>query len=91
MVRHRRTREKDLATGTREMLWLSRRADTLDVVESKVQDNDLDEAGEGCGNHLRHEHGPRRNLHIVAKLQIRHEAECLRHGDVAESLEATRV
>ena len=73
------------------MLCLSRRADALNVVESKVQNNDLDEAGESCGNHLRHEHGPRRNLHIVTEFQIRHEAECLRHGDVAESLEATMV
>jgi len=33
------------------------------------------------------EHGPRRNLHIVAKLEVRGKAKCLRHSDVTPCLE----
>lgn len=69
------------------MLALSRCADFRNSRQRRVQYNDLDKAREGCGHHLRHEHGARRNLHVVAKLQIRHERQSLAHGDVAKGLE----
>lgn len=47
----------------------------------------MDKARHRGGDDLAQEHGARRHLHVVAKLEIGHEAERLRHGDVAKRLE----
>jgi hypothetical protein len=72
--RSKLTREKDLTTRAGEMFGLMRLAHILDVVQSKVENYNLDEAREGCGNNLGHEHRSRRNLHVVSKLQVTDEA-----------------
>lgn len=71
------TREKDSAPGAGKVVFLMRLAHVLDAAQRHVQNHDLDEAREGRGDHLRHEHGPWWDLHVVAELQVGHEAERL--------------
>lgn len=72
------------------MLRLGRGAYILDVIESEIEDNDLNEASKRRGNDLAHEHRPRRDLHVVAEFEIRNEAQGLCHGDVTKRLESAR-
>lgn len=58
-----------------------------DAAQCRIQDDDLDEAREGRRDNLGHEHGSRRDLHVVTELQVGHEGEGLAHGDVAKRLE----
>ena len=39
------------------------------------------------GSHLNQEHGPRRDLHVVPKLEVREEGYRLRHANVPVDLE----
>lgn len=72
------TREEDASTWACEAIALSNVADIVNVREGKVEHSDLDKARHGGGDDLGHEHGTRRHLHIVAKLEISNEAKCLR-------------
>lgn len=80
--------EEDFSSGTAEVFWLGGGADTGYVVEGVVEGEDLDEAGEGGGYDLGHEHGARWDLHVVAEFEVGDEGEGLRHGDVAKGFEA---
>ena len=82
------TREEDAAAWAGEVVGLGGLADAGDGFEGVVQDEDLDEAGKGRGDDLGHEHGARRDLHVVAELEVRDEGEGLGHGDVAKGFEA---
>jgi hypothetical protein len=62
-----------VSTGTCEFVLLVIFADIGDMFESQVQNKDLNEAGEGCGDDLSHEHGARGYLHVVTELEIRDE------------------
>lgn len=81
------TGEEDFTTGACKVLGLCRCADLGDGSQRRVQHDDLDEARECRGNDLAHEHGPRRNLHVVAKFQITHKRQRLTHRNVSEGLE----
>lgn len=80
--------EEDAAAGAGEVVGLVGLADVGDVGEGEVEDDDLDEAGEGCGDYLGEEHGPGRDFHVMAEFEVAHEGQCLGHGDVAKRLEA---
>lgn len=69
------------------MLGLVTFTDVFDVVQGKVEDGDLDEAGKGGGDDLGHEHGARGDLHVVAELEVADKGEGLGHGYVAVGLE----
>ena len=73
-----RTGEEDAAAGAREPLGLRGLADPVDVAQREVQDRDLDEARERRRDHLAHEHRARRDLHVVAELEVPDEAQGLR-------------
>ncbi len=62
------TGEEHPTTGTREMLGLLSRTDAVYADKGIVEDGDLDEAGHRSRDDLRCEHGPRRDLHVVAEL-----------------------
>ena len=64
------TREEDTAARTRKALGLRGLADAVNVVKREVQDGDLDEARKCGSDHLAHEHRPRRDLHVVAELEV---------------------
>ena len=59
-----------MSSGTCELVLLVVFADIGDVLERQIQDKDLNEAGEGCGDDLSHEHGARRDLHVMAEFEI---------------------
>ena len=85
------TGKEDAAAGAGEVVGLGGLADAGDGFEGVVEHEDLHEAGK-CGSHdLGHEHGARRDLHVVAEFQVGDKGQGLRHGDVAEGFEAAVV
>ena len=54
------------------MVCLGGLADAGDGFQRVVEDDDLHEAGKGGCDDLGHEHGPRRDLHVVAELEVGH-------------------
>uniref|UniRef100_A0A804R0Z9 Uncharacterized protein n=1 Tax=Zea mays TaxID=4577 RepID=A0A804R0Z9_MAIZE len=65
-----------------------RAADVGDAVHEPPRRPDVHERRDQRPHHLRHEHGPRRDLHVVAQLEVLQEGQRLRHADVAVHLEA---
>jgi len=64
------TREENSPARAREVVGLCKGTDAVDAAKSGIQDADLDEARERCGDHLTHEHCPGRNLHVMAEFEI---------------------
>ena len=64
-----------------------RHADVVNVAEHPRLDAELDSAGDSGGDDLAPEHGSRRDLHVVAELEVGRERQRLRHRDVAPRLE----
>lgn len=75
--RARRTGKEDSTTWAREPFWLLEVANPLNIIQGQVENGDLNEAGEGGSDDLRHKHGSWRYLHIMSKLQISDEVQCL--------------
>lgn len=72
------TREEDATSRTCKVINLVVLTDIRDIIQRQIQNNDLNEAGECCGDNLRQEHCSRRDLHVVSELQIRDKAKRLR-------------
>lgn len=64
------TGEEDVSSGTGEFVLLVVFADVGDGLQGQVEDENLDEAGEGSCDDLGHEHGAWRDLHVVAEFEI---------------------
>ena len=58
-----------------------------DIAEHPSLDRKLHSTGNDSCNNLTPEHRARRDLHVVAKLEVRSELECLHHSDVSPGLE----
>lgn len=71
------TREEHPTTRAGEMLGLLSRTHAVYATKSVVQDRYLDEARHCRRNDLRREHGPWRDLHVVAEFEISHETKGL--------------
>ena len=69
---------------TVRLVW---RAHPRDVGEHPCLDTELHRSCDDGRDDLRPEHGARRNLHVVAELEVRGERQCLSHRDVSPSLE----
>lgn len=72
------TRVKDSSSWTRKVVFLLVIAHILNAIQGHVENKDLDDARVRRGNNLGEEHGPGRDLHVMPKLEIRDEIECLR-------------
>ena len=59
-------------------------ADALNMGKHPVQDSDLRDTGDKCGRHLDFEEDFRRNLHVMAELEVGGELEPLGRADVAK-------
>ena len=53
-------------------------ADAIDIDKHPIEHSDLGDGGDKCGNELELEEEPRRNLHVLAKLEIGGELDALR-------------
>ena len=62
-------------------------AHVRDIREHPRLNAELHGAGDNCGDDLCPEHRPRRDLHVVAELEVGREGERLGHGDVTPGLE----
>lgn len=58
-------------------------ADSLNVGKHPVEDADLGDGGDERGDDLDGEHDARRDLHVVAELEVGGELDALGGGDVA--------
>lgn len=54
----------------------------LDIGKHPIEDTDLRHRGDKRGDDLNGEHDPRRDLHVMAELQIRGKLDALRRRDV---------
>lgn len=78
---------KHLCARTDKPVLLARLAHILDIREHPCLYAELNRARHHRRDRLRAEHRPRRDLHVVAQLEVRGELERLRHSDVPPSLE----
>ena len=76
------TCEKNPASGASEVVALMLLTDLGNIVQSQVQDDNLDETRKSCGYNLRQKHCTRWNLHVVAEFEVGHKTECLRPVNV---------
>lgn len=81
------TGEENFTTGACKVFTLCGGTHFGNAGQRRIQNDDLNEARKCRRDDLRHEHGPRRNLHVVAKLEVGHKGESLAHSNVAKSLE----
>lgn len=78
---------EDLRRGTDKPVWLVSVAHAVDIREHPRLHAELDGTSDNRRRHLRPEHGPRRDLHVVTELEVGCELQSLGHGDVAPGLE----
>lgn len=84
---HDARRPKHLRARTNKPVLLVRLAHILDIREHPRLHAELDRARHHRRDRLRAEHRPRRDLHVMAQLEVRRELERLRHSYVPPSLE----
>ena len=82
-----RSGAKDLSRWADEPVRLVRVAHPLDVREHPCLYTELYGSSNDGSSHLRPEHRPRRDLHIMSKLEIARELQRLGHCDITPRLE----